>query len=103
MSIELLYFAGCPNWQLTDERLREALRLAGRGDEVEYRTVETPAEAEDIGFAGSPTVLVDGRDPFAEPGATAGLSCRVYRTPAGLAGAPTVDQLVAAIGAGRAT
>ncbi len=106
MTIELLYFADCPNWQVTDERLREALRLAGRDDEVEYRTVETEAQAEAVGFAGSPTVLVDGRDPFADPSgepAAAGLSCRVYWTPAGLAGAPTVEQLVAAIGAGRAT
>jgi len=36
---------------------------------------------------------------FAEPGAGVGLSCRIYRTPEGLAGAPTVDQLRAKLDA----
>jgi hypothetical protein len=35
---------------------------------------------------------------FAEPDAGVGLSCRVYRTPDGLAGAPTVVQLRTALG-----
>ncbi|MDQ6873823.1 MAG: thioredoxin family protein [Actinomycetota bacterium] len=95
MSVELLYFDGCPNWRLTDQRLREALRLAGRCDEVVYRRVETAEQAVDLGFHGSPTLLVDGRDPLAVPDAQVGLACRVFRTPAGLAGAPTVEQLVA--------
>jgi hypothetical protein len=47
-----------------------------------------------VGFRGSPTVLVDGRDPFADRQAPVGLSCRVYSTPEGLAGAPTVAQLI---------
>lgn len=97
MSVELLYFDGCPNWKLTYERLREALQLAGRSDEVSYRRVETPEQAQDLGFHGSPTVLIDGRDPLAGPDAQVGLACRVFRTPAGLAGAPTVEQLVAVL------
>jgi hypothetical protein len=40
---------------------------------------------------------VDGVDVFAEPDAGVGLSCRVYRTPDGLAGAPTMEQLRAAL------
>ena len=84
-----LNFDDCPNWQLADGRLREALIRAGRTDvRVEHRRVATLAEAEAAEFVGSPTVLVDGRDPFA------GLSCRVYRTGKGLAGAPTVEQMV---------
>lgn len=38
-------------------------------------------------------ILVDGRDPFAEAGRTPGLAFRVYRTPEGLAGVPSLDQL----------
>jgi hypothetical protein len=38
-------------------------------------------------------VLVDGRDPFASDEDPVGLSCRVFRTAAGLRGAPTVEQL----------
>jgi hypothetical protein len=51
-----------------------------------------------VGFRGSPTVLVDGRDPFLDRDSPVGrLACRVDRTEDGLAGAPTVDQLVAAL------
>ena len=94
----LLYFPGCPNVRLADERLREALVLAGRDDvRVGHRLVTTAEEAAAAGFRGSPTVLVDGRDPFADPAAATGLSCRVYPTEAGLAGAPTVEQLRAVL------
>lgn len=37
--------------------------------------------------------LINGRDPFAEPGTTPSLSGRIYRTPRGPAGAPSLDQL----------
>ena len=94
VEIVLRYFDGCPNWQAADARLREALAATGHGDQpVSYEKVETPQDAERLGFVGSPTLLIDGRDPFETPGAPFGLACRVYRTPAGLAGSPTVDQL----------
>ena len=95
MRVELLYFDGCPNWRLADQRLRDALTQAGRDDvRVEHRRVTTPEQAQASEFRGSPTVLVDGRDPFADPDAPVGLSCRVFRIDGGLAGAPTVEQLV---------
>ena len=95
MDVTLLYYDGCPDWQVADVRLRKALALAGRDDvRVQHRQVTTPKEAEVTGLRGSPTVLVNGRDPFADPNAPAGLACRVFRTEAGLAGAPTVEQLV---------
>ena len=53
----------------------------------------TPAEAERTGFHGSPSILVDGVDVFAEPGSEGGLSCRRYLTPNGYEGAPTLEQL----------
>ncbi len=98
MEVTLLYFDGCPSWQLADERLFEALTLTGHPEQtVTRRQVTTPEQAEQLGFRGSPTVLIDGRDPFAEPGVPTGLACRMFRTPDGLAGAPTVQQLVDAL------
>ena len=94
MEVKLLYFDGCPNWQVADDRLQEALKELGSRVEVERVLVSTPEEAALWSFHGSPSVLIDGVDPFLEPGADVGLSCRLYRTPAGLAGAPTVAQLV---------
>lgn len=94
MEVTLRYFDGCPNWQTVDSRLRQVLDGTGHGDViVSYEKVETPDDAERLGFIGSPTVLVDGTDPFATPGAPVGLACRVYLTPEGLAGSPTVEQL----------
>jgi len=98
VTVVLLFSPDCPNWFVADERLREALALAGRDDvRVEHRQVTTAEQAEAAGFRGSPTVLSDGRDPFAAPGAPTGLSCRVFRTEAGLGGAPTVEQLLAVL------
>ena len=94
VEVTLRYFDGCPNWQTADSRLRQVLDDTGHSDViVSYEKVETPEDAERLGFIGSPTVLVDGSDPFATPGAPLGLACRVYLTPEGLAGSPTVEQL----------
>ena len=96
MDITLLYFDDCPNWKIADERL--AAIAAERADlKVTRHLVNTPEEAERVGFHGSPSILVDGVDVFAEPCAGVGLSCRVYHTPDGLAGAPTLEQLRAAL------
>ncbi|MDV9191983.1 thioredoxin family protein [Streptomyces sp. SR27] len=98
MDIELLYFAGCPNWHTIRERLDRALVLAGHaGQEVTLLPVETEEQARAQRFPGSPTIRVDGRDPFPVASESYGLTCRVYATPEGLAGSPTVDALVEAL------
>lgn len=95
MRVELLYFDGCPNWTVADERLAQALSAMGRDDiTVARRAVETAEEAEEVGFTGSPTVRVNGTDPFATGDQQVGLACRVYVTPDGLAGSPTVEQFI---------
>ncbi|GAA3823877.1 DF family (seleno)protein [Cellulomonas soli] len=94
MQVQLLYFEDCPHWQVADARLRAALDAVGRPADVEKVLVTTPDQAEQWGFHGSPSILVDGEDPFAQPGTHVGLSCRLYRTPDGVGGSPTVDQLI---------
>lgn len=90
------YFDGCPNWTVAAERL--AVIAAERpGVAVTRRLVETPEDAEAIGFRGSPSILVDGADLFPDLSAAVGFACRIYVTPDGFAGAPTLDQLRAAI------
>ena len=95
MEITLQYFDDCPNWRVADDRLRQALSELGRDDQpVRYERVETPEEADRVGFGGSPTILVDGVDPFSDPAGPAGFACRVYAGEA----APTVAQLRLALG-----
>ena len=99
VKVELLYFGGCPNWQETLDRLIEALALARlSGVTPVLVEVRSDEDAVRLGFRGSPTVLLDGHDPFADPAAPVGLACRVYPIPEGLRGAPTVDQLLAVLG-----
>ncbi|MBC7292449.1 MAG: thioredoxin family protein [Actinotalea sp.] len=97
MRVTLLHVEGCPSRDVAEGRLREALAVLGYDVQVEAVLVGTPQEADAWGFHGSPSVLVDGRDPFAAEGAAVGLSCRLYPTPDGLRGSPTVDQLVEAL------
>ena len=59
--------------------------------------VTTSEEAEQRHFVGSPTVLIDGKDPFADRALPVGLSCRLYRTPTGSSEAPTLEQLIEAL------
>ena len=98
MQVELLYFDGCPSWQVAYRRLQRALSPAGLRDvSVQRRRIETMEQAEALDFTGSPSISVDGQDPFATGGEQVGLSCRMYRTPAGLGGCPEVEQLVEAL------
>ena len=98
MRIVLRDFDGCPNWRTTYARLREALEQVGDvGGVVLMERVGTQQDAERLHFVGSPSILLDDRDPFAGSNAGYGLTCRVYQTPEGLAGSPTIEQLVVAI------
>lgn len=53
--------------------------------QVELIEVADEAEAVQRGMHGSPTILIDGTDPFASPAAVPNLSCRLYRSADGLA------------------
>jgi len=89
MELTLQYFESCPNWQVAEDRLRQVLAELGRSEqEIRRQRVETPEEAERLDFGGSPTIVVDGIDPFADPAGPAGYACRMYAGDA----APTVMQ-----------
>ena len=93
MELSLLTVPDCPNAAGFEQRL--ALALAGFPDAVvRRREVADDREAAQAGMHGSPTLLINGVDPFAAPGQAPGLACRLYRDAAGRpAGAPTVEAL----------
>jgi hypothetical protein len=79
-AIELLWWAGCPSTDRALAELREALdELGFEGTEVRTTELRTEEEARERGYLGSPTVLIDDRDPFTNGEEEIGLSCRVYR------------------------
>ena len=101
VKVQLLYFDGCPHWAVLEERLRQALGLLDDPPAIERLQVESQEEAERLRFAGSPSILVDGTDPFVSPASTIGLTCRLYSTPDGPEGSPTVEQLLGVLTGAR--
>jgi len=94
MKVTIQYFDGCPHWKVADERVRKVLRSIPRNDvDVVNQLIDSPETAERVGFHGSPTILVDGLDPFASSDEPVGMTCRVFRTEDGAQGAPTETQL----------
>ena len=53
-------------------------------------TIDTQDEADRLGFLGSATILINGRDPFPDADAKPGLACRLYQHPTGLSGVPPI-------------
>jgi hypothetical protein len=88
--IEVLTFPGCPN---RDAAIALAVRVREQlGSAAEVRVIDIPDQpaAEQVGFLGSPTIRVDGRD--IEPGAEWQQeyvhACRLYQHEHSLRGLP---------------
>ncbi len=93
--IEILYFDGCPNHEPTLELAREVVAELGLAAEIRQVRIETPEEASEKCFLGSPSVRVNGKDiePEARGSEDFALGCRMY----GKSGVPAKELLVAAI------
>jgi hypothetical protein len=98
INLEVLHVADCPNLRPMLERLQEATGLP-----VITREISTEVAATAAGMNGSPTLLIDGRDPFPNPNpqdCDCGVACRIYRDEHDQAvPAPSVAQLRAAVAA----
>ncbi len=93
MKIELLYFDGCPSWKNGLKNLEAALLKEGLSGSVELVKVMDDNDAERLKFLGSPHFRIEGRDLWPEERETFSLSCRVYPTPEGIKGFPTIAML----------
>jgi hypothetical protein len=99
MELTLLAVPACPNASAFEEQLAAAL-ASYPGTVVHRREVADEQEAMGAGMHGSPTLLIDGVDPFAAPGQAPSMSCRLYRDEAGRsARAPSVQALRQALAA----
>ena len=99
MTIELLYFDGCPSHAAFLPRLRELLAQAGVDAPIRQRRVESDEAAQRERFLGSPTLRVDGVD--VDPGAAErtdyGIKCRLYPGVRGLDATPPEAWVLAAL------
>jgi hypothetical protein len=103
MTVEILYFHGCPHPAALAPRIREMATAGGIEIELRHKLIADAEAAERERFLGSPTVRVNGAD--VEPGAGErddfGMKCRLYRTPQGLSGMPSDAWIREAIAHGR--
>jgi hypothetical protein len=98
LNVVLQYFDSCPNWQVADRRLKQVANDNNLDIELAYQLVESPEDAEKYGFHGSPSILIDGVDPFATEDTPVGYACRIYMTETGAAEAPSVEQIAQVLG-----
>ncbi len=79
--IRFFWWRECPSWERALATLRAEVEAQGLDPSgVEVIEVSDAAEAERLGFPGSPTILVDGEDiQPPDPERPIGLTCRVYR------------------------
>ncbi len=93
VELVVLMVPDCPNAAALEERLAAVLAEYPAAV-VRRRVVIDERAAAEAGMHGSPTLLVNGADPFAEPGQPPSLSCRLYRDGSDSAGpVPSVREL----------
>ena len=80
MTIDILYFEGCPNHTSTLQLVREVVRDLGVSAAVREVEVKDREDASRLRFLGSPTVHVDGKDidPTVIGRTDWSFSCRLY-------------------------
>jgi hypothetical protein len=93
VKIHLLYFNDCPSWQSGLENLKTALQFEGLDTSVVLVKVEDNDAADRLKFLGSPSFQINGQDLWPEARDSYSLSCRIYSTPDGMRGYPTVEML----------
>lgn len=97
LELTVLSVPDCPNEPVLRSRLAQALSGYSEAT-VTGRVVQTQADAARYRMHGSPTLLINGHDPFASHGTPTSVSCRVYRDENGRAGgAPPVVALAEAL------
>ena len=93
MKIELLYFDGCPSWQDGLRNLQAALFAEQIQETVSLVRVFDDNDAEKRKFLGSPSFRVNDIELWDDVRDSYSLSCRVYATPQGMSGSPSVEML----------
>jgi hypothetical protein len=94
LTIELLYFNSCPSYKKAPANFTDALRETHLRAQVKLINVESEAEAERLGFQGSPSIRINGKD---LEGRDEGFSfsCRLYSLNGTTSNAPSKETIIA--------
>jgi hypothetical protein len=99
MKVEILYLAGCPNHSPAVARVCDILRQETVSAELVEIEIKDAATAQQVGFLGSPSIRIDGRDvePAARSSRVFGFGCRIYIDEGWRAGIPSAKWIRAAV------
>ena len=102
--VQLLYFAGCPNYDAARRALEEVIHEGSIEIPVQMVLVSSDEDAGFLRFVGSPTIRIDGQDIVPPPhDAPFAMACRIYRDEEGrVVGFPSREVMRAALRARRA-
>jgi hypothetical protein len=78
MRVEFLYFSSCPSHKQALANLKAALRETHMNADIVLINVDSPEKAEKVGFQGSPSIRINGKDLEGRDG-DPNYSCRLYR------------------------
>jgi hypothetical protein len=91
MRVSIVYREDCPCLAAARANVDAALALIGKSHmQVQLVALHCEEDARRESMHGSPTILIDGKDPFAPADAATTLACRAE-------GAPTIRQLLEAL------
>src|ERR671912_756652 len=93
LKIQVLYLPECPNYLPALDAVRQAIAAEHVSAQIESIEVPDTVAAESLGFLGSASVGVNGRDidPGIDQTAAIGLYCRTYLTAGRPNGTPSVE------------
>ncbi len=95
MTIELIYFAGCPNIEKARESIKSACKKAGISEkwkEIDQNASDAPDYVDGYG---SPTILVNGKDVAGgKADCCATGNCRIYPD---MTGVPSAELILTAL------
>jgi hypothetical protein len=91
LTIELVFFEGCPNAAQARENLSAALMTSGKPATWHEWDIGSTSTPDAYRAYGSPTVLIDGRDVTGPGGENQAMACRAD-------GAPSVTAILEQLG-----
>ena len=88
--IEFLYFEGCPSYKQALDYLKELIDEEKLDANIELVLVESPEDAQKVGFQGSPSIKVNGVD-LENNNDGFSFNCRLYDIDGELTGIPSKE------------
>ncbi len=90
--IEFLYFEGCPSYKKALDYLKEIIDEEKIDAKIELVLVESPEDAQEVGFQGSPSIKINGEDMEGKQNGYS-FTCRIYNIDGALTGIPSKEYI----------